>query len=84
MEHIYKNYMLLAAGGKLFFTTTSKLQVRNMVLNTIAHHNVVEPNWWCADKLLYKNALIILSNNMVQLAYQEIKFVWWFTNLIVI
>jgi len=36
MEHIFKNHMLHAASEKSVFTTTSKLQVRNMVLNTIS------------------------------------------------
>ena len=54
MDHIYRNHMALAASGKLYFTTTSKLQVRNMVSNTIAHPDVVEPHQWCVDKLLYK------------------------------
>ena len=54
MDHIYRNRMALAASGKSYFTTTSKLQVRNMVLNTIAHPDVVEPHRWCVDKLLYK------------------------------
>ena len=54
MEHIYRNHMAPAASGKSFFTSTSKVQVRNLVLNTVAHPDVVEPHRWCADKLLYK------------------------------
>ena len=37
MEHIFKNHMLPAASEKSFFTTTSKLQVRNKLLNTISY-----------------------------------------------
>ena len=54
MEHIYKNHMLPAASRKSYFTTSSRTQVRNLVLNTIVHPAVVEPNQRCADKVLYK------------------------------
>ena len=54
MNHIYENHMLPAASGKSFFTTSSRTQVRNLVLSAIAHPNVVEPQRWCPDKVLYK------------------------------
>ena len=54
MEHIYRNHMAPAASGKSFFTVSSRVEVRNLVLNTVAHPDVVEPHRWCADKLLYK------------------------------
>jgi len=54
MEHIFRNHMLPAAGGKSYFTTSSGIQVRNLVLSTVAHPDVVEPHRWCAEKLLYK------------------------------
>ena len=54
MEHIYKNHMLPPASGRSYFSSTSRNQVRNLVLNAIAHPDVVEPRQWCADKLLYK------------------------------
>ena len=54
MDHIYRNHMAPAASGKSYFTTTSKVQVRNLVLCTVAHPDVVEPHRWCAEKLLYK------------------------------
>ena len=42
MEHIYKNHMAPAASGKSYFSSTSREQVRNLVLNTIAHPDVDE------------------------------------------
>ena len=54
MEHIYRNHMAPAASGKSFFTASSRVKVRNLVLNTVAYPDVVEPHRWCADKLLYK------------------------------
>ena len=50
MEHIFKNHMLPTASEKAFFLSRSQDQV----LNTIAQPDVVEPHWWCADKVLYK------------------------------
>ena len=54
MDHIFKNHMLPAARGKSIFTTTSRDQVRNLFLNTIAYLDVVEPHRWCADKIICK------------------------------
>ena len=41
MDHIYRNHMAPAASGKSYFTTTSRAEVRNLVLNTTAHPDVV-------------------------------------------
>ena len=54
MEHIFRNHMLPAASGKSFFTTSSRVEVRNLILASVAHPDVVEPHRWCLDKLLYK------------------------------
>ena len=76
MEHIYRNHMAPAASGKSYFSTTSRNQVRNLVLSAISHPDVGEPHRWCADKVLYKSASLVPSGYTEQAAYRQAEFVW--------
>ena len=62
MEHIYRNHMAPAASGKSYFSTTSRNQVRNLVLSQfhtpmlVNHIGGVQIKYFTKSASLYHRA----------------------------